>query len=585
METKRVTYSNGQTRYVRGVYGNYSNIRRLKINGPISGEDFAVLRYLGGYCGWSDVRNYQGRLEYLDLYDAQVVKSDAIIAEDRWFATDDKVKEDNVLPPFALRRAYALKTLILPKTLKEIDTRSLMECEALETVVIGDDVETINWDAFDDDVALTRMYILAKQKPKMDTDVFFWRWMCNNYNPTFDAFYVRPSLYKDYVADDDYTGSSWQRTNNISTGEFKDDESFAAFAAHAAATKDDLMGVGDVSGWFANRTGIKDLTPLRYTLVDSLKAADMKPLTKLERIAMPMELASIEDGAFADAKNLRWADFMMCDSTALMTDLQNGGLRKKGLTENTLCYLPAAYGQTDEVNVVLGDTTSVMNCANYRLVDGLDYDVPYKFNAKKVENTRSLTKSAAPYTICLPYDLQIPNGAKAYKLSGRSTNELIFTETTETLQALQPYLIWTTSGDASLNAGAAEIPASGGNTFGKQDDAPGFSMRGTLYGIGNAEAAELGAYTLQQDGKWHPVMSDSDEHRAARILPFRAYLLQNRVAGARAIGMTLEDVTGIEQLRTIDSNGTERIYDLNGRQVSAPTTGINIIKGKKVIKR
>ena len=300
---------------------------------------------------------------------------------------------------------------------------------------------------------------------------------------------------------------------------------------------------------------------------------------------MPMTLAGIEDGAFADAKNLRWADFMMCDSTALMTDLQNGGLRKKGLTENTLCYLPAAYGQTDEVNVVLGDTTSVMNCANYRLVDGLDYDVPYKFNAKKVENTRSLTKSAAPYTVCLPYDLQIPNGAKAYKLSGRSTNELIFTETTETLQALQPYLIWTTSGDASLNAGAAEIPASGGNTFGKQDDAPGFSMRGTLYGIGNAEAAELGAYTLQQDGKWHPVMSDSDEHRAARILPFRAYLLQNRVAGARAIGMTLEDVTGIEQLRTIDSNGTERIYDLNGRQLSAPTTGINIINGKKVIKR
>ena len=108
-------------------------------------------------------------------------------------------------------------------------------------------------------------------------------------------------------------------------------------------------------------------------------------------------------------------------------------------------------------------------------------------------------------------------------------------------------------------------------------------MRGPLYGIDNAEAAELGAYTLQQDGKWHPVMSDTDNHRAARILPFRAYLLQNRGAGARAIGMTLEDVTGIEQLRTIDSNGTERIYDLNGHQLSAPAKGINIINGKKVI--
>ena len=583
LETKRVLYENGQTKYVHGIVGEYAHIHRVKINGPISGEDFVILRYLAGYSGWSDSRNYQGQLEYLDLYDAQVVKSDAIIAEDRWFATDDKVKEDNVLPPFALRRAYALKTLILPKTLTKIDTRSLMECEYLETVVIGDDIETINWSAFDDDASLTRMYLLAKKKPAMDVDNFVWRNLCNNYNPTFDAFYVRPSLYNDYVTDQAYTGSSWQRTNNISKGAFEDDESFAAFAVHAAATKDDLTGVTNIDGWFANHTGIKDLTPLRYTLVDSLKAADMKPLIKLERIAMPMTLASIGDSAFADAKNLRWADFMMCDSTVLMTDLQNGGLRKKGLTENTLCYLPAAYGQTDEVNVVVGDTTSVMNCANYRLIDGQDYDVPYKFNAAKVENTRTLAKSEVPYTICLPYSMQIPNGARAYKLSGRSTNELIFTQTFETLEALQPYLIWAADGDALLNAGTAEIPACGGMTYGKQHDAPGFSMRGTLNGISNAEAAELGAYTLQQDGKWHPVMADSEAHRAASIVPFRAYLLQNRGAQTRSIGMSLEGTTGIEQLRTIDSDGTERIYDLNGRRLSAPTKGINIINGKKVI--
>ena len=108
-------------------------------------------------------------------------------------------------------------------------------------------------------------------------------------------------------------------------------------------------------------------------------------------------------------------------------------------------------------------------------------------------------------------------------------------------------------------------------------------MRGTLYGISNAEAAELGAYTLQQDGLWHPVMDDTDAHRAARILPYRAYLLENRRAGARAIGMTLEDTNGIEQLRTIDNDGTERVYDLNGRRVDGNTKGIVIKNGKKVI--
>ena len=583
--TKRELYSNGKTEYVRGILGDYANIRRLKINGPISGEDFAVLRYIGGYSGWNDARNYAGHLEYLDLYDAQVVKSDCKIAEDRWFATDDKVKEDNVLPPFALRRAYALKTLILPKTLKEIDTRSLMECESLEIVVIGDDVETINWSAFDDDASLTRMYILAKKKPKMDADNWFWRNMCNNYNPTFDAFYVRPSLYNDYVNDAAYTGNSWQRTNNISAGEFKDDESFAAFAAHAAVTKDDLSAVNDITGWFKDYTGIKDLSLLRYTLVDSLRTDDMQQLTQLQHIAMPMTLTSLGDDAFSQAKNLHYADFMMCDKSDFVSSLKNDGLRKVGLTENTLCFMPSLYGQTDEVNVVVGDTTGVMNCAKYKLIDSQDYDVPYKFKADEVENTRTLAKSAVPYTICLPYALDIPSGAKAYKMSGRSDSELIFTQTLDRLEALEPYLIWADQNDATLGTSAADIPASGGMTYGHQHDAPGFSMRGTLYGISNAEASELGAYTLQGDGKWHPVQSDTDEHRAARILPYRAYLLQNRVAGTRTIGMTLEGTTGIEQLRTIDSDGTERIYDLNGRQLSAPTKGINIINGKKLIRK
>ena len=93
----------------------------------------------------------------------------------------------------------------------------------------------------------------------------------------------------------------------------------------------------------------------------------------------------------------------------------------------------------------------------------------------------------------------------------------------------------------------------------------------------------MGAYTLQNDGLWHPVKSDTDEHRAASILPYRAYLLQSARSHNSRIGMTLEDATGIEQLRTVDRDGTERVYDLGGRQLNAPTKGINIINGNKVV--
>ena len=444
--------------------GNYTDIRKLKVVGPISGADFSVLRYLAGYCPWTDARNYLGRLEYIDLYDAQVEPSDWYAAYDKNVVTSHSsvVKEPNVLPYYAFLKAYSLKTLILPKTVTTIPSRALLECENLETLVIGDSTTYINWDALDDCASLTRLYLLPKQKAEMTQDNWVWRNMCNNYSPTFDAFYVRPSLYDEYLRDEAYTGS-WQRTNNISRGAFDDDESFAAFASHAAATEDDLVGVDNVGGWFNDRAGIKDLTPLRYTAVTELKAADMKPLTQLQRIAFPVTLEKIEDNSFADAKNMRWADFMMCDSTMVVDDLRGGGLRNKGFSENTLCYMPKQYGQTDEVNVIVDNATTT-----YRLVDALDYDVPYAFKAQKVENTRTLTKSAAPYTICLPYDLNIPTGAKAYKMSGRSDNELIFTQTLDRLEALQPYLIWADQGDAMLGtSGDISIPASGGTTYGQ----------------------------------------------------------------------------------------------------------------------
>jgi hypothetical protein len=127
------------------------------------------------------------------------------------------------------------------------------------------------------------------------------------------------------------------------------------------------------------------------------------------------------------------------------------------------------------------------------------------------------------------------------------------------------------------------IPVSDGSAYGQQHDAPGFSMRGTLMMIDNSRAAEQGAYSLGQDGKWHPIMSDTEGHRTARILPYRAFLLKNSGAGTRALGMTLEDADGITQFRTIDSDGTQNIYDLSGRRLSTPTKGVNIINGKKVL--
>jgi len=89
---------------------------------------------------------------------------------------------------------------------------------------------------------------------------------------------------------------------------------------------------------------------------------------------------------------------------------------------------------------------------------------------------------------------------------------------------------------------------------------------------------------LNDDAKWHPVLSDSEAHSAVTIPAFRCFLLQRR-NNTRAVGMILEDATGIEQLRTIDADGTERVYDLSGRRIDADTEGIVIKNGKKILNK
>ncbi|MBP3251492.1 MAG: leucine-rich repeat domain-containing protein [Prevotella sp.] len=608
--------------YISSARGDYSQYKRLKVVGPISGADLSILRYLAGYCPWTNTRNYMGKLEYLDLYDANLVKSDWTVATDayyKWFTKYSSYKmahisEDNTFPTYGLLQAYNLKTLILPKSCTKMDLYGLLECEGLEVLVIGDKMEDFNWSALDNDAMLTRLYILSEKKTQMTDQPWVLREFANNYNPTFDGFYVRPSLYQEYLKDQNYT-QNMQRTNLISKGEFEEDESFLAFAAHGAATQDDLANVTDVTGWFQSHPGITDLTPLGYTLIDSLKTADIAPLTSLKKVTLPVTLTVLEDNVFKNATGLRYVDMLMCDSTNVIADVKARGFSRIGIDSlQTLVYLPHTYGTHDGTNLIVATTpgssattpggspsgTATLAAKTFRLVDGKDYCVPYAFTAESVVNSRSLPASAVPYTVCVPYELDVPAYARAYELTDRDGSTLTFTEVAKgtKLQAMTPYLVKVVGNkrlrkmSTTLNTSIAQtIPANGGSTFGQQVDVLGYSLRGTLSAISNAEAAELGAYILQSDGDWHPVVATtpdgSPSGTAASVLPFRAYLLPSARNAARSIGMSLvDDTTGIDTIETVDADGTRRYYDLNGRELPGkPAKGMYIYNGKKYVNK
>ena len=90
-------------------------------------------------------------------------------------------------------------------------------------------------------------------------------------------------------------------------------------------------------------------------------------------------------------------------------------------------------------------------------------------------------------------------------------------------------------------------------------------------------------YILQSDGNWHKVPQNEPK---AYVGPFRAYFRAKSTSAARALYTSFGDgdKTGINQtvVRTIDHDGTEHYYDLNGRRLSdKPQHGLYIYKGKK----
>ena len=585
----------GDIYFVNSLKGDYSKIHKLKVIGPISSGDLSVLRHLAGYTPWTDCRNVLAPLEYIDLYDANLVYTPYDCASDKYYSMstmEHGLMDQNVnnqLPPYAFLKAYNLKTLILPRTCTEVKSRAMQECEGLETLVIGDKCTTFNWNSLDDDAMLTRLYILSETKLNITTEDFIWRNLCNNYNPTFDAFYVRPSLYEQYLNDDKYTGSSWQRTNNVSKGDFEDDESFAAFGSHAAATIDDLTEVYSVDGWFDNHTGVKDLTALGYAAISELRAQDMQKLTQLEKVALPITLDTIQDGVFAASPNLRYVDMLMCDGTLIEDDIKVHGLARLGIdTLKTLVYLPQEYGTAHGINVVVNNSTG-MSAETFRLVDGKDYCVPYAFEAGGVVNTRRLTGKGQAYTACLPYEVTFdPAEAVVYKPAERDGNIVTFRQVEgNTMEALKPYVIRLTDRSATLSVDEVRnIPASGGTLSAavNQWDVTGYSMRGTFDRIDNAKASEMRLMMLAGN-EWTEVPSNNAN---AYIAPFRAYMLQSGGSYTQSRGLTMllsdGDTTGVDSIRTIDTDGTERYFDLYGRELPGkPESGIYIHNGNKIM--
>ncbi|MBR1881200.1 MAG: hypothetical protein IJ804_10725 [Prevotella sp.] len=183
------------------------------------------------------------------------------------------------------------------------------------------------------------------------------------------------------------------------------------------------------------------------------------------------------------------------------------------------------------------------------------------------------------YTTCLAEAPTTAANAKYYTLDAANSTTLTFIEVNSP-EANTPYLVAVTSGsdlNESQNVTNVTLKKEADNSTEKD----GFAFKGTLTGLSNGQAAAAGAYILQIGNVWGKVTTT---HTNAYIPPFRAYIVATSASAPAILNGNLgDDTTGVQNIRTVDLNGTERWYDLNGKRIQKPTKGINLQNGRKIV--
>lgn len=173
-------------------------------------------------------------------------------------------------------------------------------------------------------------------------------------------------------------------------------------------------------------------------------------------------------------------------------------------------------------------------------------------------------------TLCLPFHATVPEGMKAYTVSGHEGSELLLTEVADgKLQRNVPYLVSAPEGSYPFSGPAAANPANYKN--------------GMLIGSTSTDfTAPKGAYILAKyQGELGFFRIGADK----QCRQYSAYLAAPAGVVLTAFKIVDTPSTGVTTIEGDKSAASHAIYDLSGRRLrTVPAQGIVIIDGKKVIK-
>ena len=348
--------------------------------------------------------------------------------------------------------------------------------------------------------------------------------------------------------------------------------------------------------------------------------------TQLTSITFPSTMVSSSNDMFIGCDNLRYVDFSQCNdweqggwfSSAGVTVRRNPTALERviytklpfaGLSEQTIIYLPGdkSHDAGGEKNVVIGNVGTELV-----LTDGMDFDPKVAFSFTTATYNRVLSAGGSAespadkgYTVCLPFPAtlaQVGETTAIWKVYAPSVIEDIEGVTTVTfsevadgqMQAYTPYYIIVSAGDVAFSCTGSGSVTAGATSAQTAISGASYQFKGSTVTIPNTTLydAQKPAYILQSDGWWHKVPQNEP---LAYVGPFRAYFQSTDANGARALATMFggsynpgegSGPNAIEQIRTIDRDGTNRYFDMNGRLLNnKPQNGLYIHNGKKHINK
>lgn len=250
------------------------------------------------------------------------------------------------------------------------------------------------------------------------------------------------------------------------------------------------------------------------------------------------------------------------------------------------CYNTGTVSGGDHVGGVCGDNNAkgiISNCNNTGTISGIYNDSKIGgmcgTNNGTIQYKRTGLTNGSYGTICMPYGVKAGDriGAKFYSIAGKTTDggkvtAIYLEEVTGDLAAGQPYIFRATAEEMTCKCSTDD-----------EQDAQ------TVNGL-------VGTYKVLDvpEGENNYILKDNKIYKRGsqnwKIAANRAYIKMDKVgeynpgssAPARTIkiGVSDDGTTGIGGV-TVENDG--EYYNLQGQRVAAPSRGIYIVNGKKIV--